>query len=153
VGGVVSVGWCRGELAGGAYFSVSFVTTAPSRLVLSSLIVPPSLIYPSSFPALAYTPHAAIYPRADNRWHLLPCLREAHGCRCVAVCVRVESLRAALQILRCSQTADARGPSLRTRGLVRCSSTAPRRISPLPHPYPRLLSCSPPTSRRTSFRS
>ncbi|KAJ7327475.1 hypothetical protein DFH08DRAFT_884591 [Mycena albidolilacea] len=49
-------------------------------------------------------------------------------------------------------------PSLRTRGLVQCPSSAPRRIStllpsPLPHPYPRLLSCSPPTSCHTSFHS
>ncbi|KAJ7862658.1 hypothetical protein B0H14DRAFT_3863111 [Mycena olivaceomarginata] len=112
----------------------------------SSLIVPPSLIYPSSFPALAYTPHAAIYPRADNRWHLLPCLREAHGCRCVAVCVRVESLRAALQILRCSQTADARGPEFaHTRTcamLVICTAPyllPPTVSSPTPVPTPPLL--------------
>jgi hypothetical protein len=146
VRGVVSVGRCGGELAGaaGAYLS-PFLLLPPFHLVLfsgpSSSLLPQSI--PSRSPPSRTLPHAAIYPRTDNRWHLLPCLREAHVCRCVAVCVRVESPRAAL----CSQTADARGPSLRTHGLVKCLSSAPcmpyllpPAVSPpIPAPAPPLL--------------
>lgn len=121
--------------------SISFVTTVPSRLVLRSLIVPPSSVYPFSFPALAYTPtRRHISP---HRQQMAPITMSARS-TCMPLCRRVRARRvpACRAMLADGRCARAEFAHTRTRTMpVICTTPylLPPAVSlPIPVPAPPL---------------